>query len=173
MNVKMDQKIESHDKLKIRLGTPEDVHEVMKLALMVSDENGFLEPDPEKILHDVWGSLHRDKGLIGIIGEPGEPIEGGVMLRIGTYWYSKASFLEERVVFTHPDFRGAKAGRARRLCEFSKQTADALGLPLLIGVLSNDRTEAKVKLYERVFGKPAGAFFLHGARTGAVEEDKK
>jgi hypothetical protein len=165
-----DPKQDQHfDELKIRLGTPEDVHEVMKLALMVSEENGFLEPDAEKILHEVWGSLNRDNGLIGIIGEPGQPIEAGVMLRIGSYWYSKAPFLEERVIFTHPDHRSAKGGRARKLCEFSKHTADALGLPLLIGVLSNDRTAAKVKMYERQFGKAAGAFFLYGARTGSGE----
>ena len=36
----------------------------------------------------------------------------------------------------------------------------------MIGVLSNHRTEAKVRLYERQFGKPSGAFFLYNARTG-------
>jgi hypothetical protein len=169
MTYKENREEAAFEDLKIRLGVPEDVHEVMRLALMVSDENGFLEPDAEKILHEVWGSLNRDNGLIGIIGEPGAPIEAGVMLRIGSYWYSKAPFLEERVIFTHPDYRSAKGGRARKLCEFSKQTADELGLPLLIGVLSNDRTAAKVKMYERQFGKAAGAFFLYGARTGSEE----
>ena len=155
--------------LHIRIGTPDDVHEVMSLAIMVSEENGFLNPDPERILGEVWAALNRDHGIIGIIGEPGAPIEGGVLLRMGHMWYSNSWVLEERVIFTHPDFRAAKGGRAKKLCEFSKSTADALGLPLLIGVLSNDRTVAKVKMYERVFGKPAGAFFLHGATTGARE----
>ena len=39
-------------------------------------------------------------------------------------------------------------------------------IPLLIGVLSNKRTEGKIRLYERQLGKPSGAFFLYGARTG-------
>ena len=30
----------------------------------------------------------------------------------------------------------------------------------------NSRTEAKVRMYERQFGKPSGAFFLYGAKTG-------
>jgi hypothetical protein len=84
-------------------------------------------------------------------------------------WYSDHSVLEERAIFVDPDCRSAKGGRARRLCEFSKQTADALELPLIIGVLSNHRTEAKVRLYERQFGKPSGAFFLYNARTGHKE----
>jgi len=82
-------------------------------------------------------------------------------------WYSDAQVLEERAIFIHPDYRSAKGGRARRWCEFSKRTADGLGIPLIIGVLSNHRTEAKVRLYERQFGKPSGAFFLYNATTGA------
>ena len=81
-------------------------------------------------------------------------------------WYSDNPVLEEKAIFIHPDFRSAKGGRARQLCEFSKQVADSLGIPLIIGVLSNHRTEAKVRLYERQFGKPSGAFFLYGAHTG-------
>jgi hypothetical protein len=82
-------------------------------------------------------------------------------------WYSDAQVLEEKAIFIHPDYRSAKGGRARRLCEFSKRAADGLGIPLIIGVLSNHRTEAKVRLYERQFGKPSGAFFLYNARTGS------
>jgi hypothetical protein len=37
---------------------------------------------------------------------------------------------------------------------------------MLIGVLSNHRTEGKVKLYGRIFGDSAGAFFLYNAKTG-------
>ena len=43
---------------------------------------------------------------------------------------------------------------------------DDLGIPLIIGVLSNQRTEAKIRLYERQFGAPAGAFFLYNVHTG-------
>jgi hypothetical protein len=78
--------------------------------------------------------------------------------------------LEEKAIFIHPDYRNAKGGRARRLCEFSKQVANTLELPLIIGVLSNHITEAKVRLYERQFGKPTGAFFLYNARTGSQKE---
>lgn len=159
--------------LKIRVGTPADVHDVMELALMGSAENGFVSPSAPRILHEVWAGLNRDHGILGLIGpaEGGKP-QGAILLRITVPWYSDAPVLEERAIFIHPEYRSAKGGRAARLCEFSKLAADKLGLPLMIGVLSNQRTEAKVRLYERQFGAPAGAYFLYNARTGgAVEAD--
>jgi len=157
------------DNLKLRIGGPDDVHDVMDLALIACEENGFLEPKPELLLQDIWPALNRDKGVVGLIGKPGEKPEGAVLLRIGKMWYSDRDVLEEKAVFIHPDSRSAKGGRARRLVEFSKKVADALEIPLIIGILSNNRTAAKVKLYERQLGAPAGAFFLYGARTGEIK----
>ncbi len=154
------------DDLGIRVGTPEDVDAIMEIALSACEENGFVDPNPAKLLGEIWPALNLEKGLIGIIGDPGGKAEGAVLLRIGSMWYSDKEVLEEKAIFIHPDYRSAKGGRARRLCQFSKQVADSLGIPLIIGVLSNNRTEAKVRLYERQFGKPSGAFFLYNARTG-------
>jgi hypothetical protein len=101
-----------------------------------------------------------------MIGKAGGKPEGAILLRIGTMWYSDNQVLEEKAIFIHPEYRSAKGGRARKLCEFSKQVSDSLGIPLIIGVLSDNRTEAKVRLYERQFGKPSGAYFLYNAKTG-------
>lgn len=155
------------DDLGVRIGTPEDVHPMMDLALQACEENGFVDPNPKKLLAEIWPALNLDHGLVGIIQDGGGELEGAILLRVGPMWYSDANVLEERAIFIHPNYRSAKGGRARRLCEFSKKTADTLGIPLMIGVLSNHRTEAKVRLYERQFGKPSGAFFLYNARTGA------
>jgi GNAT superfamily N-acetyltransferase len=152
--------------LKIRIAVPDDVHEIMDLALSACDENGFVDPNPNKLLAEIWPALHREHGLIGAIGEPEGPIEGVVLLRVGAMWYSDRPVLEEKAIFIHPDYRSAKGGRARQLCEFSKKVADSLGMPLIIGVLSNHRTEGKIRLYTRQFGPPSGAFFLYGAHTG-------
>jgi hypothetical protein len=154
------------DNLGVRIGVPEDVHPMMDLALKACDENGFVDPNPEKLLAEIWPALNLHDGIVGIIQDEGDRLEGAILLRIGKMWYSDASVIEEKAIFIHPDYRSAKGGRARRLCEFSKQAADTLGLPLVIGVLSNHRTEAKVRLYERQFGKPSGAFFLYNATTG-------
>jgi GNAT superfamily N-acetyltransferase len=157
------------EELEVRIGTPEDVDDIMNLALSACEENGFVEPNPAKLLQEIWHGLNLERGVVGVIGDRGKP-EGAVLLRIGSMWYSDHEVLEEKAIFIHPDYRSAKGGRARRLCEFSKQVADSLGIPLIIGVLSNNRTKAKVRLYERQFGEPSGAFFLYNARTGAFRD---
>lgn len=156
------------DDLHIRIGTPADLDGMMQIAMMATEENAFLDPNPAKLAAEMWPALHQDHGIVGIIGAEGGTIEGAVLLRIGSMWYSDTPVVEEKAIFIHPEYRSAKGGRAKRLCEFSKKVADTLGIPLIIGVLSNSRTEAKVRMYERQFGKPSGAFFLYGAKTGAV-----
>lgn len=158
------------DEIKVRVGRPEEVNEVMEIAMQAAEENGFLQPNPMKLLADIWPALNQDNGIMGVIGKPGGRIEGVVLLRIGTIWYSDVMTLEEKAVFVRPEFRSAKGGRARKLCEFSKKVADELGLTLMIGILSNTRTKGKVKLYERLFGQAAGSYFLYGGRTGEWKE---
>ena len=150
------------EELKIRTGTPDDIYEMMDLALMACEENGFVNPDKTKLMTELWQALNLNYGMIGIIGKENGPIEGAILLRIGPMWYSHDMVVEEKAIFIHPDHRGAKEGRARRLVEFAKNAADELGIPLLIGVLSNKRTEGKIRLYERQLGKPTGAFFQIG-----------
>lgn len=155
----------------VRVATPADVHKIMDLCMLASDENGFVRPEPMKLLNEVWPALNRDGGLIGVIGAPdADHFEGGILLRTCQLWYSDKLVLEERGIFVHPEYRAAKGGRARKLCEFAKAAADKLDMPLLVGVLSNDRTEGKVRLYERIFGKPAGAYWLVNAETGVTNK---
>lgn len=157
------------NELEIRLGTPDDEAAMLDLALRAWEENGIKDVNPEKMLAMIRPALYLWEGLVGIIGKPGEKIEGAVLLRVSRMWYSDSLMLEEKAIFVDPEFRSAKGGRARKLCEFSKRVADELNLPLIIGVLSNHRTTAKVKLYERSFGPPAGAFFLYNVQTGHEE----
>jgi hypothetical protein len=154
------------EELKVWVGNPDDVDDIMELALAACGENGFVEPNPMKLLSEIWPALNRDKGIVGVVGVLGQKPQGAILLRIGNIWYSDAEILEERAVFIHPHFRSAKGGRARKLCEFGKRVSDELGIPLTIGVLSNHRTEGKIRMYERIFGKPSGAYFLYGVRTG-------
>ena len=154
------------EEITVRVGTPDDLPGCMDLLIQANEENGIDEMDANKLLNIVWPSLHQDGGLVGVIGEPGMPPEGVVLLRIEQLWYSNAPVIAEKLVFVHPEYRSAKGGRAKKLCEFGKKVSDEMGLPLIIGVVSTDRTKGKIRLYERVFGEPAGAFFLHNAKTG-------
>jgi hypothetical protein len=158
------------DNFGVRIGTPDDVHPMMDLAMQACDENGFVDPNPQKLLAEIWPALNLENGIVGIIQDEGGSLEGAILLRVGTMWYSNAQVVEERAIFVHPNFRSAKGGRAKRLCEFSKKVADTLSLPLMIGVLSNHRTAGKIRMYQRIFGEPSGAFFLYGAKTGQYKE---
>ena len=152
--------------LAIRFATPDDMPEVMKLAVAAASENGFLDASAELLARELWPALCQDHGLCAVIGPVGtDAIEGLILLRIGTMFYSTQVVVEEKVCFVYPEFRSAKGGRARQLCEFGKKVADELGVPLLIGVLSHTRTAGKVKMYSRMFSEPAGAFWLYGAKT--------
>lgn len=161
----------SEPNLIIRLGVPEDIHAIMDLMELGTEENALVPPNPMKILHEVYAALSRDHGLVGIITSDESRIEGVVILRITQLAYSDNNVLEEKIVFIHPDYRSAKGGRALKLCRFSKKVADELGLPLLIGVLSNKRTAGKIRMYEREFGSPAGAFFLYNGKTGGWKSE--
>jgi len=164
------------NELNVRLAVPEDEAALLDLAIRAWNENGIMDVNPDKMLGMIRPALYLWQGLCGVIGEPGQKIEGAVLLRISQMWYSDSWILEEKAVFVDPEFRrigkirsSQGVGHARRLVEFSKQVADGLNLPLMIGVLSNHRTKSKIRFYERQFGEPAGAFFLYGVKTGHNE----
>jgi GNAT superfamily N-acetyltransferase len=154
----------------VRVATADEVHAVMKLALMGCAENEFMPHSEQRVLEDVYAALVLEHGICGVIGPVGGELEAAVLLRIGSIWYSDQPHIEERAIFVHPAYRSARGGRAKRLAEFSMDLADRLGMPLTIGVLSNSRTEAKVRLYQRVLGKPAGAYWIYWPNSRLAEE---
>jgi len=157
-----------NDDVVVREGTLADFDAGVRLVMAAVAENALVPPDYPRLLEHVYAALTRDHGIAGVIGEPGGELEGAILLRVGQVWYSSEPVLEEKAIFVAPNFRSAKGGRARKLAEWGKMASDRLGLPLAIGVLSNARTEGKVKLYERMFGPPAGVYFLYGGKTGTV-----
>jgi hypothetical protein len=156
--------------ISVREATPQDFEEVMRLSMAAAMENAISEPNLELLRDEVEQGVTRNGGAIGVIGgTPGEQLEGLIILKLGSMWYNFEPIIHERVIYVAPEFRSAKGGRARKLAEWAKVTSEKLGIPLAIGVLSNSRTEAKVRLFERVFGAPAGVYFLHNAKTGLSE----
>lgn len=153
------------DTLEIRLATTADMEEVMRLAISACKENAFLDASAELLAREIYPALCLDHGLCPVIGPPGGAIQGLVLLRCGKMWYSDRMILEEKAVFIYPEFRSAKGGRATKLIDWSKRAADALGMPLIMGVLSGTRTKGKLALYSRKFGEPMGAFWMYGARA--------
>lgn len=137
----------------------------MALCHVLHEENGVFPMAEHRVRAMMARAWKREGGVIGIIGERGAP-EGCIFLIMDQPWYSDVVFLEELLNFVHPRFR--KSNHAKSLVEFAKTCSQKLGIPLMIGIISNHRTKEKVRLYQRQLGAPVGAFFLYGARTGEV-----
>lgn len=157
----------------VRVAKPEDRQEIWRLFLQGHRENGQFELAPEKVDFFVNRALHPElipewdngpRGAIGVIGSVGS-LEGLVFVTIGTYWYSHARHLEEFIVYVDPECR--RSSHARTMVEWMKHQSDITGLPLVTGIISNERTEAKVRLYRRLL-PPVGAFFMYGGK-GSVQ----
>lgn len=150
----------------VRVATKDDLFGILALARMIHEEIGLFDFNEAKVAEAIWPTLIQENGIAGVIGEK-DNLQGMIVLNVSQLWYSNTPFLEEKCVFVHADYRAAKESRAQKLIEFAKKCSADLDMPLMIGILSNQRTSAKVALYERNFGPPAGAFFLWGARTGS------
>ena len=148
---------------KVRLAVKEDLNEILSLGKELHSENGLMSLSEEAITKAAIDAINGTSGIIGVIGAPGH-IEGLILLQFRQFWYSDTMHLEEMNTYVKPEYR--RSNNAKALIEFAKEAAIRLGIPLLIGILSNDRTEAKVRLYERRLGKKSGCFFLFNGRTG-------
>lgn len=155
------------DEIFVREGVVEDFNEVMRLSMNSAIENALVQPDEMLVAQNVYAALSAQRGIVGVIGgKPGETLEGMIIMGLGNPWYSHEMTLEEKVIYVAPEFRSAKGGRARKLVEWAKYVSEKIGIPLTVAVLSSSRTEAKMRLFERAFGAPAGVFFLYNGKTG-------
>jgi hypothetical protein len=148
----------------VRKAGPQDEDALIEQCHLLHSENGLFKIDSGLVRDLVHCSIHGSPSqtfphlaMIGVIGEPGQ-LQGSICLRIAQVYYSREFLLEELWNFVHPDFR--KSNNARNLIRYAKQCADALPLPLFISIVSNTRTEAKVRLYEREL-KKMGAYFVY------------
>lgn len=157
----------------VRTAKPEDYAEVWRLLLLSHEENGQFPFSFDKVDMFVTRALRPDlipawdmgpRGTIGVIGPTGA-LEGLCLLFIGGYWYTNVHHLEEFMVFVDPRCRSSGHGRA--LINWMKEQSDATGLKLVTGIISNIRTEAKVRMYERMLPK-VGAFFMYGGKGSVV-----
>lgn len=142
----------------VRMAVPEDRDVILQLIAKLHEENGLLTISIPKITAAVDRYFSRDRVVIAVIGPVGAPV-AGIFLEISTLIYSDDHLLVEQFNFVHPDHR--RTTFARQLISYAKQVSDQLHLPLMIGILSNTRTEAKVRLYEQMLDK-AGAYFIYG-----------
>lgn len=164
----------------VRKAVPDDEESIWELFHIMHEETGAFPIDYQKVQFLLNRILYSDRippgdlglrGYMGVIGPVGN-IEAFTLMLIGSYWYSSQWTLEELANFVHPDHRKG-THHAETLLKYDKHLSDKLKIPLIIGVISNKRTEAKVRLYKRHFAQ-AGAFFIHNTKFGEeLYQDKK
>ena len=157
----------------VRTAKPEDHHEVWRLFLQVNAENGMFPLAHEKVQWFMTRALAPytippedtgPRGVIGVIGPVGGTLEGVSFVLLSEFWYSNEKHIEELLVFVDHDCR--RSDHAKALVNWMKQQSDYTGLKLITGVISNDRTEAKCRLYRRWVPK-VGEFFMYVGTKGS------
>jgi GNAT superfamily N-acetyltransferase len=135
-------------------GDTEAVMDLLRLAHREAPTGRWAEARAREALAEC---LDPRTGAVLLSLSHGVPV-AALGIVISRMWWSDDPILQERFAFVHPQHR--RAPHARTLLEAARSTVQDAGMPLLIGVLSNIRAAGKVRLYERVFGAPAGATFL-------------
>lgn len=147
----------------VRKATPADAPELMEMCRDLHAENAMFSMNEKKVAAMLERALvyvedEPPGAVIGVLRHGGE-IEGAIFLLITSFWYSSDYCLEELFSYVRPEYR--RSTNAKELINFGKRCSDELGIPLVIGVVSNERTKAKIGLYQRQLSDPCGAYFLH------------
>jgi hypothetical protein len=146
--------------------TLDDLREIMRLLRLLHVEGCFFPLD-EQLAEETFIRALRPvgkEGIIGIIRGEGPEIKAMMFLEIRRTWYTASYHLSEVFNYVAPEHR--KSNYADALIRYAKHCADELKIGLVIGVLSNQKTLPKIRLYRRRLGMPAGAFFCAWRRVG-------
>lgn len=153
----------------VRVAGSNDGGEVFRLIMQGHRESGLFSFAPEKVGWFLTRTLNPEtipagdtgpRGVIGVIG-PAGALEGMCLLMIGEFWYSHEKHLEEYLVYVDPEYR--HSNHAKSLVEWMKSQSTITGFPLLTGIISKERTEAKCRLYRRMLPKTGEFFFWQPA----------
>lgn len=158
----------------VRLADPDDEGDLLAMLREMHKESGLRKANDEplafsepKVLATIRNATRRDPqnpqtqlSWAGIIGERGK-IEGSLCVSVCEPWYSEDVILNEVWNFVPTPFR--RTDHASTLMGFAKAMADSLRIdPLIAGVMSVERHEAKLRLYARAFRcRPLGGIFQY------------
>ncbi len=148
----------------VRKAVLTDKPQIMKMCEENHKDNGQFSLAMPKVEAMIDKAFNGGGAIIGVVGK--EQIEGMLVLLISQFWYSYDWCLEELENYVRPQFR--KSTHAKDMINFGQRCSDELGIPLVIGVVSNERTRAKMELYRRQLGEPCGGYFLHKPKTVAL-----
>ena len=141
----------------VRAARPDDWNEIMQMCELLHEENGTVDVHWPTVEATIARGINNDLAMIGVIGKTGS-IEGMAYVKFATMWYSVTPILEELFIFVRPECR--RSPNAKTLLRWVRATKEKLGVKLIIGVISNAKTQAKLRLYQRELGQPVGGYFF-------------
>jgi hypothetical protein len=144
--------------LPVRKAKRAEADELLQMCRTLHAENGQFSFSDRKVKEMLEKAFTSNGAVIGVIGQPGK-LEGSICLSLSSYYYTDDIHLGECWNFVLPQYR--KSTNAKDLIKFGIRCSDELDIPFITGIISNERTEAKVRLYRRVLGDPVGGFFIH------------
>lgn len=156
----------------VRPAIPADEPEIWNLLRMAHAENALIKMSERKVQYHLDRFLEPrgigledfgPRGFIGVIGPIGT-LEGIIMLSIGSPWFSDEVTMDDNLNFVHPKCR--RSDHAKALLAFAKRIVDQIRsdyptFQMTVGILSTERTAAKIKLYERQNLTLAGGIFVY------------
>lgn len=141
----------------VRKARPQERDTILKICRQNHEENGQFSLAMPKVEAMVDRAFSNQGAIVGTVGR--ERIEGIIIMLISQFWYTEDWCLEEVMNFVLPEHR--RSTHAKDMIAFAKRCSDEIGIPLVIGVVANERTKAKIELYRRQLGDPVGGYFIH------------
>ncbi len=139
----------------VRMATPQDEAAVLDLCWLAHEEmpagRALCKPKVESMVRGVLGG----QGVIGVV-DVDHDIRAMIGLVVSSSWYSNDHELHDWLAFVRPDCRSLRYFTPLLL--FAKEQAKALGLPLWLGFVGDERVDAKGRAYHRHLPK-FGEFF--------------
>ena len=145
----------------VRKATIADRSQILEMCEENHRDNGQFSLSMPKVEAMIDKAFNGGGAIIGVVGV--SQIEGMLILLISQFWYTSDWCLEEIQNFVRPQFR--RSTHAKDMINFGRRCSDELGIPLVIGVVSNERTKAKMELYRRQLGDPVGGYFLYPRKS--------
>lgn len=154
----------------VRFAGPQDEQNALRLMRIAYAEQPIFSLNEEKMLKIIRYCTRPDldKGKFGglaVIDGPDGMLEGYLLMLVSQHWFSDDWHIDEISNFVDPAIRSKRPGHAKNLISFAKWFAEQMNMPLIMGILSTKRLEAKIKLYGRQL-TPAGAVFVHNTGHG-------
>lgn len=153
----------------VRMIRPGEEDAVYNLLLGLYSENALFTLSEHKARATIGYATEKRGGIIGVIDGPGG-LEATIGLAIETFWYTDQWHVSEYWNYVAPEYR--QSNHAKRMIDWAKWTADGLGLPLIMGILTTTLLAPKMRLYQRQLDQ-VGAFFHHGLSVDGTYAQRK